>query len=66
MTPLGQGLPGPAMMLFNFPIRGIMPVINRMPAGIDNDDNECHKGIIKRQAKMTNTKIFPYILCLSS
>ena len=38
MTPLGQGIPSPATMLFNHPIRGIMTVINRMPIGIDNDD----------------------------
>ena len=30
MTPLGQGLPSPATMLFNHPIRGIMPVVNRL------------------------------------
>ena len=50
MTPLGQGLPSLAMMLFNCPIRGIMPAIPRLPIGIDNDD-EHHKVIIKRQAK---------------
>ena len=50
MTPLGQGLPSPATMLFNHPIRGIMPEINRLPVGIDNDD-KCHKAIIKRQTE---------------
>ena len=60
-TQLGQGLPSPAMMLFNFLIRGIMPVINRPPIGIDNDD-EHHKVIIKRQTKMTKTNLLPKIL----
>ena len=35
MTPLGLGLPSPATMLFNHPIRGIMPTISRLPIGID-------------------------------
>ena len=50
MTLQGQGLPCPATMLFNYPIRGIMPVINRLPMGIDNDD-EHHKVLIIRQTK---------------
>ena len=55
-TPLGHGLPSPAMMLFNYPIRDIMPaVINRLPIGIDNDD-EHHKATIKRQAKNDKDK----------
>ena len=48
MMPLGQGLPSPAIILFNHPIRGIMPVINRPPVGINNDD-EHHKALIGRQ-----------------
>ena len=55
MTPLGQGLPGPATMLFNHPIRGIMQVINRLPFGIDNDD-EHHKVLIIRQTKNDKDK----------
>ena len=55
MTPLGQGLPSPAMMLFNCLIRGIMPVINRPLIVINNDDKQ-HKVIIKRQAKNDNGK----------
>ena len=50
MTPLGQGLPSPATMLFNCPIRGIMPITNGLLVGIDND-NEHHKEIINRQTK---------------
>ena len=37
-TPLGQGLPRPAMLLFNCPVRGIMPVMDRPPINIDNND----------------------------
>ena len=50
ITLLGQSLPSPAMLLFNCPIRGILPVINRLPIGLDNDD-EHHKVMIKRQTK---------------
>ena len=48
MMLLGQGLPSPATMLFNHPIRSIMSVINRLPVGSDNDD-EYHKALIGRQ-----------------
>ena len=65
MTPLGQGLPSPATVLFNCPIRGIMQVINRLLIHVDNDD-EHHKVIIKRQTKMTKTKILPKMLSLST
>ena len=50
MTPLGQGLPSPATMLFNCLIRGIMPVINRLLVGSNNDE-EHHKVIIDRQSR---------------
>ena len=33
-TAMGQGLPSPAMLLFNCPVRGIMPVIDRPPINI--------------------------------
>ena len=49
-TPLGQGLPSPAMLLFNHPGCGIMPVIDRKPINIDNDD-EHHKNVMHRQGK---------------
>ena len=58
MTPLGQGHPSPVIMLFNCLITGMMSVINRPLIGINNDD-EHHKVIIKRQTKMTKTKILP-------
>ena len=37
-TPQGQGLPSPAMLLLNWPVRGIMPVMDRPPINVDNDD----------------------------
>ena len=55
MTALEKDSPSPATMLFNCPIRGIMPVINRLPTGIDNDDVH-HKVIIKKQAKNDKDK----------
>ena len=50
MMPLGPGLPSPATLLFNCSARGIMPIINRLPIGIDNDD-EHHLVLVKRQTK---------------
>ena len=49
-TPLGQGLPSPATRLFNCLVRGIMPVMNRPPINIDNDD-EHHQTLMYRQGK---------------
>ena len=37
--PLGPGLPSPAMLLFNCPIRGIMPIINRPLIGLNNNED---------------------------
>ena len=37
-TSLGQGLSSPATVVFNCPIRGIMPIINRPPIKADNAD----------------------------
>ena len=51
------------MMLFNCSIKGIMPVIRRPSTGIDNDD-EHDKEIIKKQAKMTKTKMLSNIVSL--
>ena len=58
MTPLGQGLPSPAAMLFNCPIRGIMPITDRIPVGLDNDE-EHHEAIIKRKMKDDKNKDTP-------
>ena len=41
-TPLGQGLPSSAMLLFNHPVHGIMPLMGRKPINVDIDDNH-HK-----------------------
>ena len=40
--PLEPGLPGPATLLFNCLIWGIMPIIIRLPIDLDNDDE--HNG----------------------
>ena len=63
MTLMEQGLPYSATMLFNCTNSDIMPVINRPPVGIDNDDKH-HKVIIKRQTKMTKIKTLPKFLYL--
>ena len=49
-TSLRQGLPSPTMLLFNCLVRGIMPVMDRLPINIDNDD-EHHKTLMHRQGK---------------
>ena len=49
-TPLGQGLPNPAMLLFNCPVHGIIPLMDRKPINIDNDV-EHHKNLMHRQGK---------------
>ena len=49
-TPLGQGLPSLATLLFNCPVHSIMPVIDRKPIGGDND-NEHHSKLFHRQHK---------------
>ena len=48
ITPLGQGLPSPTMLLFNYLVRGIMSVMNRLPVNIDNDEDH-HKALVNRQ-----------------
>ena len=47
-TPLGQGLPSLAMFMFNYPVHIIMPVIDRKPVSVDNDDKH-HKKLMHRQ-----------------
>ena len=49
--PLGQGLPSPAMLLFNHPVRGTMPIINRLLIGTDDDDDEHHKALVDRKCQ---------------
>ena len=49
-TLLGQGLPRAATLLFNCQVRGIMPLMDRKPINIDNDD-EHYKNLMHRQGK---------------
>ena len=35
---MGPGLPSSATILFNCPIRRIMPIISRPPVGVNNDE----------------------------
>ena len=49
-TPLGQSLPNLAMLLFNHLVCGVMPVIDRKPVSIDNND-EHHIKLMHRQSK---------------
>ena len=41
LTPIGTGLPSPATMLFNRPIRTLLPQMNREPININADDEHC-------------------------
>ena len=60
MTPLGQGLPSLAMLMFNRPVCGIMHVLDCKPLVKDCDD-ECHAKLTERQQKNNNdtSAIFP-------
>ena len=49
-TPMGQGLTIPAKLLFNHLICSVMPVIDRKPGSVDNDD-EHHTKLVNRQCK---------------
>ena len=49
-TLLEQGLPSPAVLLFYHLVRDIMPVMDRQPNNIDNDDKH-HKRLMHRQGK---------------
>ena len=62
-TPLGQGLPNPATLLFNCPVIGIMPVMDRQPINIDNDD-ETHKNLMNGQGKNDRHNDTSKFLCL--
>ena len=39
LTPIDPGLPRPVTLLFNRPIRGIMPKLNRPAILFDHDDD---------------------------
>ena len=60
-TPLWSGLPSPATLLFNHPIRGIMPIHSRLLISTNNDD-QCYEILVKRQTK--KTMILPEIIIL--
>ena len=51
----------PAILLFNFPTRSIMPIIYRVLISIDNND-EYHKILVKRHTKMIRNVILPEII----
>ena len=63
-TPLGQGLPSLATLLFNHPVCSIMAVMDRKPINVDNDDKQQAKYVFIL-AKMTKIMIRQDSLCLS-
>ena len=58
-TPLGQGLPSLATLLFNSLVHSIMPVIDRKPVGGDNDDEHHSKLIYGQHKNNTNNDTSP-------
>ena len=48
--PLRYGVPSLAALLFNHPIRGIIPVINRTPINANNDVDH-YEALVERQVK---------------
>ena len=60
-TLLGQGLPSPAVVLFNCPVRGIMPIVNRLL--INSNDGELCVVLVKRQ-RMIRAMILSEIMLL--
>ena len=50
MTPKGLEHPSLATMLFNCPIRGIMPIISRPPIGVNNDE-EYYEVLVNRKTE---------------
>ena len=49
-TPLGLGMLSPPTLLFTCPIRGIMPTINRLLIGVNNNDKH-YEALVKRQTE---------------
>ena len=49
-TPLESGLPGPATLLFNHPVCGIMPIISILPIPSSNN-NEHYEVLVTRQTR---------------
>ena len=51
-TPIGQGLPSPATLMFGRPVCSTMPVVDHKPTRQDYDDGHHHK-LVDRQQRMT-------------
>ena len=62
VTPLGQGLPRPATLMFNRQVHGIMPVLDCKPIGQECDDDH-HNKLVDRQQRNNNdaSPVFAYI-----
>ena len=56
-------VPKPATLLFNHLVCGIMPVIDRKPVSVDNDD-EHHKQLTQRQGKNDPNNDYLTSLCI--
>ena len=62
-TPLWPGLPGPATLLFNHPIRVIMTILSRLPISTNNNDKH-YEALVRRQRKGIRTMLLPEITIL--
>ena len=60
-TPLGQGLPSLAMLMFNRPVCGIMPVVDCKLIGQDCDDEHHHKLVDRQQKNNDASPVFAFI-----
>ena len=58
ITPLGLGLPSLASILFNHPIRDIMPIISRLLIGVNNDEH--YEALVNRQTKDAKNEGTPH------
>ena len=58
-TPLGQGLPSPATLLFNHLVCSIMPVMDRKPIGRDDDDEHHNKSLHRQHKNGANNDASP-------
>ena len=61
-TPLGQGLPSPATLMFSRQVQGIMPVLDCKPIRQDCDDDH-HNKLVDRQQKNDNDAS-PVLACI--
>ena len=61
-TPLGQGLPSLATLMFNRQVHGIMPVLDHKPIGQDCDDDHHNKQVDRQQRNNYDASpVFEYI-----